>query len=275
MPPSTARTLVVALHELDLGVRQQRTEQTGDEVGFEADDVGVAPHDDVALRLGQRLPHAPRPCRDRRRGRASTSAAAITRAPAAAATLGGPVGRVVVDHEDLVDQAAPVHRGASGSSRRWRRPSPPRRAPAGTPRRPGRPWPRASAREVELGVVERRQDRRDRRTQARYPPAGMSPMPAGVRVAVMSVKVRVPTTLRTLTGGKSEVEVEGATVGEVIYGLDTAHPGFAERLLDENGLRRFVNVFVADDDVRFLEGLDTQGPRRRDRVHHPGRGRRL
>jgi MoaD family protein len=76
----------------------------------------------------------------------------------------------------------------------------------------------------------------------------------------MSVKVRVPTTLRTLTGGKSEVEVEGSTVGEVINDLESGHPGFAERLLDENGLRRFVNVFVADDDVRFLDGLDTKVP---------------
>ena len=77
----------------------------------------------------------------------------------------------------------------------------------------------------------------------------------------MSVTVRVPTTLRTLTGGASEVAVDGATVGEVLKSLESAHPGFAERLLDdEGGLRRFVNVFVADDDVRFLEGLDTPVP---------------
>ena len=77
----------------------------------------------------------------------------------------------------------------------------------------------------------------------------------------MSVTVRVPTTLRTLTGGASEVSVEGGTVGEVLESLEGAHPGFAERLLDDaGGLRRFVNVFVADDDVRFLEGLDTAVP---------------
>ena len=77
----------------------------------------------------------------------------------------------------------------------------------------------------------------------------------------MSVTVRVPTTLRTLTGGVSEVAVEGATVGDVFQSLESAHPGFAERLLDdEGGLRRFVNVFVADDDVRFLEGLNTPVP---------------
>jgi sulfur-carrier protein len=77
----------------------------------------------------------------------------------------------------------------------------------------------------------------------------------------MSVTVRVPTTLRTLTGGVSEVDLDGATVGEVLKSLESAHPGFAERLLDdEGGLRRFVNVFVADDDVRFLEGLNTPVP---------------
>ena len=77
----------------------------------------------------------------------------------------------------------------------------------------------------------------------------------------MAVKVRVPTTLRTLTGGKSEIEVEGETVGEVIGSLEAVHPGFSERLLDDEGkLRRFVNVFVADDDVRFLEALATPVP---------------
>jgi molybdopterin converting factor small subunit len=77
----------------------------------------------------------------------------------------------------------------------------------------------------------------------------------------MSATVRVPTTLRTLTAGASEVTVDGATVGEVLASLEAVHPGFAERLLDDaGGLRRFVNVFVADDDVRFLEGLDTPVP---------------
>jgi molybdopterin converting factor small subunit len=77
----------------------------------------------------------------------------------------------------------------------------------------------------------------------------------------MSVTVRVPTTLRPMTGGKSEVAVDGSTVGEVVKALDQAHPGLASRLLDdEGGLRRFVNVFVADDDVRYLQGLDTPVP---------------
>lgn len=74
--------------------------------------------------------------------------------------------------------------------------------------------------------------------------------------------VRIPTQLRTLSGGSAEVSVEGATVGEVLAALDTAHPGFSARLFDDaGGLRRFVNVFVADEDVRFADGLDTEvGP---------------
>jgi molybdopterin converting factor small subunit len=77
----------------------------------------------------------------------------------------------------------------------------------------------------------------------------------------MSVTVRIPTTLRTLTGGQAEVSVDGGTVGDVLKALDAAHAGFVDRLLDESGgLRRFVNVFVADDDVRFLQGLDTPVP---------------
>ena len=71
-------------------------------------------------------------------------------------------------------------------------------------------------------------------------------------------KVRIPTQLRTLTGGTGEVNAEGSTVGEVLRALESAHPGFGERLFDEAGnLRRFVNVFLADEDVRFLSGLDT------------------
>ncbi|HXW39463.1 MAG TPA: ubiquitin-like small modifier protein 1 [Acidimicrobiales bacterium] len=70
--------------------------------------------------------------------------------------------------------------------------------------------------------------------------------------------VRIPTQLRTLTGGAAEVGADGATIGEVLKALDAAHHGFAERLFDESGsLRRFVNVFLDDEDVRFLDGLDT------------------
>ena len=74
----------------------------------------------------------------------------------------------------------------------------------------------------------------------------------------MIVSVRIPAQLRTLTGGVGEIPVEGSTIGEVLKALDLAHPGFAERLFDDAGaLRRFVNVFLADEDVRFLSGLST------------------
>jgi molybdopterin synthase sulfur carrier subunit len=74
----------------------------------------------------------------------------------------------------------------------------------------------------------------------------------------VSVSVRIPTQLRPLAGGNSSVSVEGSTVGEVLKGLEVAHPGFQDRLFDESGkLRRFVNVFVADEDIRFLDGVDT------------------
>ncbi len=74
----------------------------------------------------------------------------------------------------------------------------------------------------------------------------------------MSVVVRVPAQLRSLTGGAKEIALEGSTVGEVLKALDVAHPGFGDRLFDEEGgLRRFVNVFLSDEDVRFLDGLAT------------------
>lgn len=77
----------------------------------------------------------------------------------------------------------------------------------------------------------------------------------------MAVTVRIPTTLRPLSGGASTVEVEAGALSDVIKALDTAHPGFGDRLLDEEGnLRRFVNVFVDDDDVRYLDGLNTVVP---------------
>ena len=75
----------------------------------------------------------------------------------------------------------------------------------------------------------------------------------------MSVTVRIPTQLRELSGGAAEVSTEGGTLSAVLANLEAAHPGFRERLFDDSGeLRRFVNVFVADEDVRFLDGLDTK-----------------
>ena len=77
----------------------------------------------------------------------------------------------------------------------------------------------------------------------------------------MSVTIRVPPVFRTMTAGQSSVSVEGATVADVLTNLDAAHPGFSDKLLDDDGkLVRYVNVFVDDDDVRFMEGLATPVP---------------
>ena len=78
----------------------------------------------------------------------------------------------------------------------------------------------------------------------------------------MSVTVRVPTILRSLTGGQSEVGVDGAgTLVELLDKLDAEHPGIRGRVLDDEGkLRRFVNVYVGEDDVRFVGGLQTPTP---------------
>ncbi|PIP01903.1 MAG: molybdopterin synthase sulfur carrier subunit [Zetaproteobacteria bacterium CG12_big_fil_rev_8_21_14_0_65_54_13] len=74
----------------------------------------------------------------------------------------------------------------------------------------------------------------------------------------MSISVRIPTPLRKLTGGADEVVVEAATVGEMIEAIESAHPGLKERLCDDAGeIRRFVNVYVNDEDVRFLDGRAT------------------
>lgn len=74
----------------------------------------------------------------------------------------------------------------------------------------------------------------------------------------MAVKVRVPTPLRTVTGGLSDIESEAPSVAECIKELESRFPGFSDRVLDESGeVRRFVNVFVNGEDIRFLSGLDT------------------
>ena len=77
----------------------------------------------------------------------------------------------------------------------------------------------------------------------------------------MTVQVRIPTILRSYTGGAAEVTASEGTLREVIAGLDAAYPGLGGRILDDGGkLRRFVNVYVGDEDVRFAQGLDTQVP---------------
>ena len=74
----------------------------------------------------------------------------------------------------------------------------------------------------------------------------------------MTVTVHVPTPLRKLTGNQSEVQAEAATVAELVDNLESAHAGIKEKLLDESGdIRRYVNIYVNDEDIRFLDGKDT------------------
>lgn len=74
----------------------------------------------------------------------------------------------------------------------------------------------------------------------------------------MAVKVKIPTPLQRLTNKQSQAEAEGSTVGEVLADLERNFPGFKERLYDEKEeLRRFINIFLNEEDIRFLEGLNT------------------
>ena len=76
-----------------------------------------------------------------------------------------------------------------------------------------------------------------------------------------SISVRIPTILRSYTGGEAEVKASGSTVREVVADLDANYSGIAARILDDNGkIRRFVNVYVGEEDVRFADGLDTPTP---------------
>ncbi|RLE15889.1 MAG: molybdopterin synthase sulfur carrier subunit [Actinobacteria bacterium] len=75
----------------------------------------------------------------------------------------------------------------------------------------------------------------------------------------MAVTVRIPTMMRPLTGGEKQIPVEPGALSDIVGALEAAHPGMGDRLLDEDGgLRKFVNIFVDDDDVRYLDGLDTK-----------------
>ena len=77
----------------------------------------------------------------------------------------------------------------------------------------------------------------------------------------MRVSVRIPTILRTYTGGESEVSADGATLADVLSDLEAHYTGIRARILDDAGdIRRFVNVYVGNDDVRFLDGLATATP---------------
>jgi sulfur-carrier protein len=74
----------------------------------------------------------------------------------------------------------------------------------------------------------------------------------------MAINVRIPTPLRSLTGGQDEVQVAGKTVRDVIEALDKAHPGIRDRLCDDKGVRRFVNIYANEEDIRFLDNLNTE-----------------
>ena len=74
----------------------------------------------------------------------------------------------------------------------------------------------------------------------------------------MAIDVRIPTILRTYTGGEKAVTGEGSTLAELIDDLESKHPGIKERLIDGSELRRFVNVYVNDEDVRFTGSLGTE-----------------
>jgi molybdopterin synthase sulfur carrier subunit len=72
------------------------------------------------------------------------------------------------------------------------------------------------------------------------------------------IRVRIPTPLRPLTRGQGEVESTGGSIAEMIEALEASHPGLKDRLCDEKGeLRRFVNIYVNEEDIRFLKGKDT------------------
>jgi len=74
-------------------------------------------------------------------------------------------------------------------------------------------------------------------------------------------KIRIPTPLRKLTQNQAEVDADGSTIRDVVDSLEKQFPGFKERMCDENGdLRRFVNVYVGEEDIRFMDGLDTKIP---------------
>ncbi|GAA2071283.1 MoaD/ThiS family protein [Aeromicrobium halocynthiae] len=74
----------------------------------------------------------------------------------------------------------------------------------------------------------------------------------------MAIEVRIPTILRTYTGGERAVESSGDTVAELVESLESAHPGIKERMVEDGAVRRFVNVYVNDEDIRFTGGLETE-----------------
>jgi sulfur-carrier protein len=74
----------------------------------------------------------------------------------------------------------------------------------------------------------------------------------------MAIEVRIPTILRTYTDGQKTVEGTGNTLAELFADLETRHAGIQDRIVDDGKLRRFVNVYLNDEDVRFIDGIDTK-----------------
>ncbi|WP_395695736.1 MoaD family protein [Nocardioides sp.] len=74
----------------------------------------------------------------------------------------------------------------------------------------------------------------------------------------MAIEVRIPTILRTYTGGEKAVSADGASLGALIDDLEASHPGIKDRLIENGDLRRFVNVYINDEDVRFIGGLEAE-----------------
>jgi molybdopterin synthase sulfur carrier subunit len=74
----------------------------------------------------------------------------------------------------------------------------------------------------------------------------------------MAIEVRIPTILRTYTGGEKAVDAEGATLAALIDNLEASHAGLKDRLIENGDLRRFINVYINDEDVRFIGGLEAE-----------------
>ena len=159
-----------------------------------------------------------------------------------------------VSDDEIVDSMRLLACGR-GHLRRDRGRRHPRRAAQAAGRRPARP--RGGNRDHQLRRRAEDPGRDHRRGgRARADQADARSLPGG---SLMSVLVRIPTILRSYTGGAAEVTAAEGTLREVIEGLDAAYPGLGGRILDEGGkLRRFVNVYVGEEDVRFAQGLDTE-----------------
>ena len=84
--------------------------------------------------------------------------------------------------------------------------------------------------------------------------------PPAIRFAPMAVTVKIPAQLRAATGGEGEIEVDGGTVGDALDAVFDKHDDLRERITEDGGLRRFVNVYVSGEDIRFQDGLETRSP---------------